>query len=583
MSYNVSTCLMQGLSQLGISHAFGVSGGGIASLYDGILQSQLHMSHFKHESGAVFAATEAYFSNEKPVLVFVTTGPGILNSINALMAAKTEGAKLIFVSGCTGASQRGRGATQETSHLTTPQSAIFSSSELFDLALRLESASELPTVLQQISVGLSRPQGFIAHLSLPMDLQGSFCEPMDFKLSSCHGAVGAADEAIEQCASIFKQDRVALWLGFGARHASKDIKTLVERTQTNVFSTPRGKGIFPETHEQYVGVTGMGGHDEVYSFNRDNRPDWILVLGTRLGEGSCYWQKDMEPKKGFIHVDLDTRVFGVGFNQCYTLGVQADVKTFVQQLLHKLPPESLACKPNLVPDSPRAFTTPVKWQPLAFDAKAIPEVSLLMAALQNFVVDKTDAIIMGECGNAFVWTTHYLRFDSPNRYRASTYYGSMGHFGAGVVGAARVHRDKVFAVVGDGAMLMQNEIHTAVTYQLPAVWIVLNDAGYRICEMGLEALNLRSDETAFTEVDFVRYAESLGAKACVIASNEDIEPAILAALAAKGPFIIDMKINGSKEKSPFMRRVESLKQQAANGKQTNIPAWGLNQDKTDEG
>jgi hypothetical protein len=31
-------------------------------------------------------------------------------------------------------------------------------------------------------------------------------------------------------------------------------------------------------------------------------------------------------------------------------------------------------------------------------------------------------------------------------------------------------------VVGDGAMLMQNEVSTAVSYRLSAIWIVLNDA-----------------------------------------------------------------------------------------------------------
>ncbi|WP_299002013.1 thiamine pyrophosphate-binding protein [uncultured Shewanella sp.] len=578
MPYNVSTCLMQGLSQLGIRHAFGVSGGGIAHLYDGILHSELEMSHFRHESGAVFAAAEAYFANQEPVVVFVTTGPGIINSLNALMAAKTEGAKLIFLSGCTGASQRGRGAIQETSHLTTPQSSIFSPSEFFDFALRVESGSELPTLMQQLSVGLSQSQGFIAHVSLPMDLQSAFCEPMDFKLSNCHSSIGISDEIAEKGAALLTQDKFAVWVGFGARKASEEIKVLVERTQARVFCTPRAKGIFPENHEYFVGVTGMGGHDEVDVFNRDHRPDWILVLGTRLGESSCFWQKNMEPKKGFIHVDIDSRAFGVGFNQCYTMGIQADIKVFLQQLLAKLPPQSSFANSSPTFNNLRAFATSTNWEQQVFEADSPPQVSLLMAALQEFVINKTDAIIMAECGNAFAWTNHYLRFDLPNRYRVSAFYGSMGHFGAGVVGAAKVHHDKAFTVIGDGSMLMQHEVHTAVNYRLPAVWIVLNDAGYGLCEMGLKAMELKADETSFEEVDFVQYANSLGAKGYTVNSNADIQPAVLAALHASGPFIIDVKIMNTNEKSPFMGRIESLKQQAK-GAQSNVPAWGLNEDK----
>ena len=43
------------------------------------------------------------------------------------------------------------------------------------------------------------------------------------------------------------------------------------------------------------------------------------------------------------------------------------------------------------------------------------------------------------------------------------------------VGAALVGR-RVVAIVGDGAMLMNNEINTAAQYQAAVLWIVLNDA-----------------------------------------------------------------------------------------------------------
>jgi acetolactate synthase-1/2/3 large subunit len=572
---NFSTCLVNGLYQLGIQNAFGVSGGGIAHLYDGILQSPVNMSHFRHESGAAFAAVEAYFANQVPVIVFATTGPGIINALNGLMAAKMEGAKIIFLSGCTGASQRGRGATQETSHLTMPQSGIFSAGPFFDLALRLESVNELQTVMQQISVGMSQPQGFIAHLSIPMDLQGTSCAPINFKFSDCYAHPAVSDAVVEKCAEIISNNSLAIWVGFGARHASKEVRELVNRTGANVFCTPRAKGIVSEKHKQFIGVTGMGGHDEVYSFTRENKPDWILVLGSRLSEASSYWQKDMEPKKGFIHVDVDSKIIGVAFNNCYSMGIQSDIKTFLQSLLKTLPIKPAQQKRVSELAGKRANSNVTEWDEVVLSAEEPIKVSELMSAMQKFVIDKTDAIVMAECGNAFVWTTHYLRFDEPGRYRASTYYGSMGHAGAGVVGAAKVHHDKVFAVIGDGAMLMQNEVHTAVSYNIPAVWIILNDSGYRICEMGLEALQLRSDETLFSEVDFVKYAHSLGADGCTVTANTDFESALVSALNSSKPYIIDVKITESVEKSPIMRRIESIKAQMKKGKDTNIPAWGL--------
>ena len=76
----------------------------------------------------------------------------------------------------------------------------------------------------------------------------------------------------------------------------------------------------------------------------------------------------------------------------------------------------------------------------------------------------------------------------------STLFGSMGHAAAGVVGAALARRGKAVAVVGDGSMLMNSELSTAAQYRAPAVWIVLNDAGYGMCRDGHRALGLTDAE-----------------------------------------------------------------------------------------
>ncbi len=82
----------------------------------------------------------------------------------------------------------------------------------------------------------------------------------------------------------------------------------------------------------------------------------------------------------------------------------------------------------------------------------------LLAGLQRVIVDGRDAWLMAESGNSFCWSTHYLKFREPGRYRVSTQFGSMGHATTGVVGAALTRAGKAFALVGDGAMMMINEL-----------------------------------------------------------------------------------------------------------------------------
>ena len=67
-----------------------------------------------------FAAAEAHLVSRRPTLVFATTGPGFLNALTGLMAARWDGAKVILVTGITSAALKGRWGVQETSSYTMP-------------------------------------------------------------------------------------------------------------------------------------------------------------------------------------------------------------------------------------------------------------------------------------------------------------------------------------------------------------------------------------------------------------------------------------------------------------------------------
>src|SRR5580692_10749116 len=121
----VADALVEALAGLGVTSAFGVSGGAIVPLWAELEQSSISVLHFRHESGAAFAAMESYFASGRPSVVFTTTGPGITNAYTGLYAARWEGAKLVFLSPASVSAMRGRWAFQETS----PQT--FASSDLF--------------------------------------------------------------------------------------------------------------------------------------------------------------------------------------------------------------------------------------------------------------------------------------------------------------------------------------------------------------------------------------------------------------------------------------------------------------------
>lgn len=560
---NLAAALVDGLLQLGVRDAFGVSGGAMAAFWHAMSASRLRVCHFHHESGAAFAASEAHFATSRPVLVFTTTGPGLTNALTGLMAARDEGAKVILVSACSSAAARGRFAIQETTPESMP-SGLFRAGPLFHFAEVLEHTTDLARVLHELSRGLSRRGGFLAHVAVPTALQAMPAVCPDAPMPQAAFDGGVTPQVLQDCLHALADDSFAIWLGFGARAAAVEVRALVEHSGAAVFCTPRGKGIVPETHPQFIGVTGMGGHDSVAEWVATHAPARILVLGSRLGEASSFWDARFVPRGGFIHVDLDPEVPGAAYPAVPTLGIVADIGALLRgllTLLHK--PSSARAAPPALPMA-RPAIAPMT---LPDSRRVRPEI--LMDAVQRHVVDATDAIVLADSGNAFIWTTHRLRFAHPGRYRVSTAMGAMGHAAAGVVGAALGHGGRAVAVVGDGSMLMNNEINTAVKYRACAVWIVLNDARYGMCAQGMHSLGLNAD-ALFPAVDFVAFAKAQGADGVRVSHEQELDAALQLAMHATGPFVVDVLID-VRAHAPSAARNRALELQMADPRAAGIP------------
>ncbi|NEU81696.1 scytonemin biosynthesis protein ScyA [Nostoc sp. UIC 10630] len=568
---SVADAIAQMLVNLGVSYAFGVAGGAMASLWGALSNSSIEVLNFRHEAGAAFAATEAYFANNRPTVVFTTAGPGITNALTGLFAARGEGAKVILLSACTSAPQRGRWAIQETSTYTLPSGGIFTSGALFNYAITIESAAQLPQIFRKLALAMAQPGGFVAHLSIPTAVQTSLVEDIALpQLDVTPFPITASKKAIAKSVELLSSGPFAIWVGFGAREAAEEILELAEKTGAAVMCSPRGKGIFPEDHPQFVGVTGLGGHASVLTYMEQQPPLRTLVLGTRLGEPTSFWSSALVPKEGFIHVDIDPEVPGVAYPHVETFAVRSDIKAFVEELLEQLP------------DAPRSTTLSLP-HPERKAIEPAPDVDypvrpeVLMAAIQKIIVEGSDAVVMAECGNSFTWSTHLLQFTETNRYRVSTGVGAMGHAVTGVLGAALANNSKAVGIVGDGAMLMNNEISTAVKYKIPAIWIVLNDARYNMCHQGMKILGLKGADATLPPTNFAMIARGMGAEAIVVVRESDIEAALEQAIASSVPFLIDVVIDADRP-APSGGRNKSLAAQgiksspAKNGaKQVSFP------------
>lgn len=545
----VADALCSGLQRLGAQHAFGVIGGAILPFHDALERSELRVRHFQHESGAAYAATENSIVGDRLAVVFATTGPGLTNAISGLVAARHEGAAVVLVTGHTKPGQRGRFPIQETSQQAMAGSGMFEPGGMFDVAWTVESAGDLKIALRQLAALSQRPQGFVAHLSMSLPVQALRCAPV----AVCPGevVVHPHPNTLDRAVDALGAAPFAVWVGHGARRDAAAVRSLLQRTGAPFMATPRGKGIVDEQAPSFLGVTGLGGHDNIGAEIERLGVRTILVLGSRLGELSSFYDESLSPSGGFVHVDIDPRVAGMAYPDVPVIPIQAHIGPTLEALEVRL---ASGAQTKVRSERP---------QPLDIGRpRATPRVrpEFLLDAIQAQVIERSSALFMAESGNSFCWANNRLRFRQAERYRIAGMFCPMGHVTAGAVGAAMATEHPVVALVGDGAMLMQNEISTAVRYRANIKWIVLNDGVYGMVDKGMQGLGYPKAPLDFPEVDFASFAQALGCRGIAVVREDEVVSGLEAALAHEGPVVLDVKIVQSTA-SPLGARNKSLSKQ----------------------
>jgi thiamine pyrophosphate-dependent acetolactate synthase large subunit-like protein len=61
-------------------------------------------------------------------------------------------------------------------------------------------------------------------------------------------------EALDATLARLASGRGAIWIGHGCRHAAAELRAFAEAAHLPVIASPRAKGVFPESHPQFVGV-----------------------------------------------------------------------------------------------------------------------------------------------------------------------------------------------------------------------------------------------------------------------------------------------------------------------------------------
>jgi len=156
-------------------------------------------------------------------------------------------------------------------------------------------------------------------------------------------------------------------------------------------------------------------------------------------------------------------------------------------------------------------------------------------------------IVLADTGAAKMWMARLYPTYKPDTCLISNGLASMAFAIPGALAAKLVFpQRKVLAVVGDGAFMMSSqEIETAMREKIPFVILIWEDGAYGLIKWKMELELGRSSHMSFTNPDFVKYAESFGAKGNRITAADQLLPALREALASNTVSVITCPVDYS--------------------------------------
>ena len=540
------------LAEAGVEVIFGLPGGPIAPIHDALLDHpEIRTITTRHEAGAVFAAAGYAQATGKLAVAVVTSGPGILNALTGLASAHLDGLPVLVLCGEVPKSRFGKGACHEGS--VYELDIVHMARSITKLAAQAHEPHMAPALLQRaISTARSGRRGPVL-LSLPMDVMTTEIDRPTIKVSSRVEFDFDAETLAAASGALANARRGVLLVGSGARSGRGPlyVRELAERLQMPVMTTPKAKGVFPETHPLSLGVFGWGGHPSTSEYLKGG-VDVLMAIGTSLGESATdNWSPLLASTKHFIQLDAESQRIGRSYP--VTIGIVNTVEGALPQILEQLGTDARQKKKFGV-------TRHEPGDVLLSGAEGRIAPQRAIWELQQVLPKGT--IYTSDIGAHMFFALHHLEIEHPRGFMTMLGLASMGSGIGSAVGMKVAHPHvPVVAICGDGCFSMGlGDVATAAMEGIPLIVAVMNDERYGMVEIGNDVVYGRTPAFPAGPMNISQLAEGVGARSVVIEQPDQILALDLLSMARHRPLVLDIRIDRSVHLNKA--RLEFLKEMA---------------------
>ena len=552
--------LIQSLIKEGVEYIFGYPGGAALHIYDSIF-NQNEMEHIlvRHEQGATHAADGYARATGKPGVVLVTSGPGATNAITGIATAFMDSIPMIIISGQVAKHLIGTDAFQETDMIGISRPIVKHS-------FTVDSAENIPEIVKHaFHIATSGRPGPVV-IDVPKDTTApdklfDFVYPEKVNIRSYNPPINPEKEQIERAVeAILDAEKPVIYAGGGAinSNASEELLLLNKILDFPVTNTLMGLGIYPATHERFLGMLGMHG---TYQANMAmHNADLIIAVGARFDDRITNTPSLFAPNAKIIHLDVDHSSVSKIIEA--NIAVFGQVKNSLTEII-----KSLETKKELI-DSKKIS----HWKKQISEWQSQHGLNHEMYLNENddnpimpqavvqhiYNITKGNAYITSDVGQHQMFAAQYYHFDEPRNWINS---GGLGTMGFGLPAAMGVKlafpNEEVVCITGEGSIQMCiQELSTCTQYDLPIKIININNEAVGMVKQWQD-MNYGGRHSASTYQsslpNFVELVESYGHVGIKIEKNSDLKNGLKKAFMQKDKLVfVDVYVDPSEHVYPML-------------------------------
>lgn len=524
----------------GVEYVFGIPGAKIDKAFDVLEERGPEVIVCRHEQNATLIAQGIGRLTGKPGVALVTSGPGVTNLVTGMVTANSESDPVVAIGG----NVRRQDSLKRT-HQSLDNAALMKHVSKYSVEVQdASSISEAVTNAFRASVEGRKGASFV---SIPQDVISDdqvTVEAIQVKEPPVYGPAPSFE--IDELVDKLKAAKLPVLL-LGMRASSEEntnaIRTLLSKNEIPVVETFQGSGIISrELEHTFYGRIGLFRNqpgDELLK-----QSDLIITIGYDPIEYDPFiWNEEND--KNVVHIDEVQS--DIDNHYAPVTELIGNTSLTIQRINEKLNEGDI-----VIGEEETAFLNMIRQQ--LEDKMDLPENYLendrvnpkhLIKTIRDLIDD--DVTVTVDVGSLYIYMARYFRSYAPRHLLFSNGMQTLGVALPWAIAAALVRPGKkVISMAGDGGFLFSGqELETAVRLKAPIVQLIWNDGSYDMVKFQQVSKYGKEAAVGLGPVDFVKYAESMGAKGYRVTSPHELEAVLQQAMQEEGPVIVDIPVDYS--------------------------------------